>query len=179
MNDAGVGAGGKDSIGGGAIKDTIYGGEQADIPTGGVGNDAVYGGTGNDTITGGVGRDHLAGGIGKDVFGFNTTIGSSKSLAPKFIDTTGLFKWISTVDSVACRDRTDLSDIDAQAATDGKGAFSYTGADAFSAEGQIRFTQTDRSTLIEVNTTGTDDAEMRIFINGLDGSLLEAADFIL
>lgn len=170
---------GRDTIGGGAGDDRIYGGAQADIVTGGVGNDAVYGGLGNDTITGGVGRDWLAGGIGRDVFDFNSIGDSGKSLNAKFIDNIAFFEMVSDVTSDAFRDRIDLSTIDAQAATIGNQAFSYIGSAAFTAEGQVRFAQTGADTLIEINTAGTGDAEMRIYVVGLTGALLGAEDFIL
>lgn len=179
VNLSGVGGGGKDVIGGGAGDDTIYGGGSADSVTGGVGNDAVFGGAGDDTITGGVGRDYLAGGVGKDVFDFNATGDTGRFLLPARADRIAFFELIADAESAAFRDRIDLSDIDARAAEAGDQSFSYIGSAAFSAEGQVRYTQAATLTLIEVNTAGTDGAEMRFYISSLDGSLLGTEDFIL
>lgn len=51
------------------------------------------------------------------------------------------------------------------------------GGAAFTAEGQVRVTESGGDTLVEVNTTGADGAEMAFLLRGVTGMV--EGDFIL
>jgi Ca2+-binding RTX toxin-like protein len=74
-DDALIGAGGNDTLGGGTGNDSvqgedgddiIYGNLGADTISGDGGDDQLYGGTGNDFISGGAGNDTIYGGTGNN-----------------------------------------------------------------------------------------------------------------
>jgi hypothetical protein len=67
--------------------------------------------------------------------------------------------------------------VDAQASTFGNQPFSFIGAAAFSAEGQIRAVLSGGHTLIEINTVGTGEAEMLIELDRI--VTITAENFIL
>jgi hypothetical protein len=61
----------------------------------------------------------------------------------------------------------------------GNNAFTFIGNAAFTAEGQIRFVQTGTSTILQINTAGTDVAEMEIKLVSFTGTDLGQEDFVL
>lgn len=63
-----TGAGGNDTLIGGALHDIIHGDEGADKLFGRAGDDLIYGGDGDDQIDGDVGADYMIGGLGNDTF---------------------------------------------------------------------------------------------------------------
>ena len=174
-NDSIGGLGGDDTIDGGLGNDRIRGGDGNDLLRGSQGSDTLRGGPGDDIILGNAGRDVLTGNSGRDVFKF-IAIADSRLDAP---DTISDFN----VDSVAPDfiDRIDLSKIDAIPGLRGNQAFEFLGIGFFTADGQIRATQeSDGSTLIEINTTGTvSTPEMAIILTDFTANNLTAGDFIL
>ena len=90
---------------------------------GGAAVDSLEGGAGNDTISGGLGADSLAGNGGADTFRYHSTA-ESTATATDIISgfETGI-------------DKIDLSRIDANSHVAGDQAFSFIGANAFSAQG--------------------------------------------
>jgi Ca2+-binding RTX toxin-like protein len=174
-DDLGAGAF-ADTLDGGAGNDTLYGGGGNDRLNGGLGADSINGADGNDIITGGEGKDTLTGGDGHDQFDYNaaTESGFAASARDVILDFT-----VDPAVSVAFVDRIDLRTIDARAGVAGNQAFSFVGSAAFSAEGQVRVFQSAGSAIVEINTTGTDTAEMRIQLANFTASALDAADFLL
>ena len=74
-------------------------------------------------------------------------------------------------------DRIDLSLIDAQSGLADDQAFTFIGADAFSAEGQVRVRAGSGSTRVDINLDGDAAVEMTILVR--PGLELAAGDFIL
>ncbi|MCB1434610.1 MAG: hypothetical protein KDK75_19440, partial [Alphaproteobacteria bacterium] len=166
------------TAGGDADGDTISGIENLigtnfdDSLTGDGGDNDLNGLAGADTLTGGNGTDQLHGGHGNDTFSFSATAHSGLGALSDIIH--------DFSQSVGNDDVIKLSQIDAIESTAGvDDAFTYIGQDAFSAEGQIRATQSGTRTIIQINTSGTDTAEMRIILEDFTANSLTAADFIL
>ena len=148
--------------------DRLLGRGGNDILAGAAGNDTINGGAGNDTLDGGLGSDGLNGGTGADVFVYNdithsTVAGSGRDRISGFNQTEG--------------DRIDLSGIDANTAVAGNDAFVFIGSGPFTGLGQVRAYQSGTHTFIDVNTTGTNAADMRITLTGLH--VLVEGDFVL
>jgi Ca2+-binding RTX toxin-like protein len=131
----------------------------------GSGTDNIVLGAGNDRIAGGGGGDQLDGGGGRDRFVYGST---SDSLAAAF-DTLANFE-----DAL---DRVDLSGIDARAASPDDNAFSFIGAGAFTASGQLRVFNDGINTFVEANVNGNLSAELTIRLTGVH--TLDAASFFL
>ena len=166
------------TAGGDADGDTISGIENLigtnfdDSLTGDGGDNDLNGLAGADTLTGGNGTDQLHGGHGDDTFSFSATAHSGLGALSDII--------ADFSQSVGNDDVIRLSQIDAIESTAGvDDSFTYIGQDAFSAEGQIRATQSGTRTIIQINTSGTDDAEMRIILENFTATNLTAADFVL
>lgn len=158
---------GNDQISGGSQADFIEGGEGNDLLKGDGGNDVIYGGEGRDTLLGGADADELEGEGGADEFRYTAV--SESTLAR--MDT--IYGFEIGVDVI------DLSRIDAitGAGATGNQAFTFIGADAFTAAGQLRVYEDGGNTVIEANNTGIANAEMVIYVAGMTG--LTADDFIL
>jgi Ca2+-binding RTX toxin-like protein len=155
--------------------DTITGNAGANLLSGLSGADTISAGAGNDTVAGGGNRDVLTGGLGNDVFDYNAITESSASTVNR--DLILDFNADGAGDPLNA-DQIDLSTIDANA--DGgtsNDAFTFMGAGAFTGLGQVRVIQSGGNTLIEINTTGANAADMRIELVGL--LTLDQADFIL
>lgn len=114
-------------LGAGAANGTGNGANN--ILTGNGANNILTGNGGDDDLIGGVGADTLAGNAGADDFIY-TAIGQS-TVAAAGRDTITAF--------VSGADRIDLSAIDADAGLAGNQAFTFIGAAAFSAAGQVRY----------------------------------------
>jgi len=173
-NDNAAGGAQDDRIEGGLGQDKLFGNAGADLVFGDAGNDLVqgdaardtlYGGDGDDTLIGGTEADMLEGGAGADAFRFVTIADS----APAGAD--------SITDFELGLDRIDLSRLDAMAGTGGNQAFTYIGAAAFSAEGQVRLVGNAGTYALEMNTAGSSGAEMTVTLASL--LALTSADFIL
>lgn len=173
-NDRLFGDAGADSLVGDAGNDQLSGGTQNDIMEGGEGNDLLKGDAGNDVLYGGDGKDTLQGGADADILEaeggadeFRYTLASESTLA--LMDT--VYGYELGLDVI------DLSRVDAVSGTTGNQTFTFIGSDAFTAAGQVRIYEDAGSTFVEANTTGTDGAEMAIYLAGVTG--LTAGDFIL
>ncbi|MFN6498710.1 MAG: calcium-binding protein [Nostoc sp. DedQUE01] len=112
--------------------DNIVGDSQNNVLSGGNGNDNINGGAGNDTITGGNGTDLLTGGLGNDVFDFNSL---AESQPGAFRDVINGFAGLGA----GLGDRIDLSTIDANPFLAGNQAFTFIGANLFTAVGQVSY----------------------------------------
>ena len=111
---------------GNALDNVIEGNGNANILSGLIGNDDLAGNGGNDTLIGGAGADTLFGGAGNDHFRFALATDSTLAAPDRITDFT------------AGEDRIDLGLIDANAALAGNQAFTYIGAAALTAAGQLR-----------------------------------------
>jgi Ca2+-binding RTX toxin-like protein len=158
------------------FNDTIVGGLAANYLIGLAGNDALDGGASADLIEGGLGADTMTGGAAADRFIFRNVTESGVTAPTRDIVTDFT---INPAVSSAFVDRIDLNVIDAQAGTAGNQAFTFLGAGAFTAEGQVRAFQSGADTIIEVNTTGASGAEMTIQLSNFTAANLTGADFIL
>jgi Ca2+-binding RTX toxin-like protein len=153
-------------IRGTAGPDTLIGTTGNDTLDGLAGNDRLLAQAGNDVLIGGLGRDLLAGGTGSDVFDFNDVLDSGITSTTR--DQIGDFKTTK-------RDKIDLSTIDANTGIAGDQAFTYIGALAFSAPGQIRFNPQER---VLYGSNDADTApEFSILLSGV--KTLASADFVL
>ncbi|MEH2060532.1 MAG: calcium-binding protein [Nostoc sp.] len=155
------------TIKGGTGNDTINaGGTGNDTIDGGSGNDTINGGRGNDILTGGTGTDILTGGPGNDIFKFNSVsdspAGVSRDVITDFVGNGNL-----------PGDQIDLSAIDANSTIAGNQAFTFIGASAFSAPGQIRYV----GDILSGNTAGNQSPDFEIQLTG--SPQLVASDIIL
>ena len=137
----------------------------------GKGNDLdnilIGNGTAN-RLTGGLGADLLTGGAGADLFDFNAITESTVAAGGR--DTITDFNGAAT-------DRIDLSTIDADSVLGGNNVFTFIGAAAFTGLGQVRAFTSGANTIVDINTTGSNAADLRILLTGLH--TLDPADFIL
>ncbi|WP_373503027.1 calcium-binding protein [Aestuariivirga sp.] len=126
------------------------------------------GGRGNDVIIGGIGPDVLRGGNGSDVFDYNDITESTVTAVGR--DTIVDFNERAT-------DQINLSTIDANSVLAGNNAFIFVGAAAFTGLGQIRAFAAGSNTIVDINTTGSNAADMRIVLTG--SHVLDVTDFVL
>lgn len=143
----------------------------ADTLRGGSGDDTLMGSFGMDRLEGGLGTDRLYGGGGRagNIFIFGSTDESPAGAADLIVD----FEWARD------RNRIDLTAIDAAQSTAINDAFSFIGTAAFTAEGQIRVFQDGLHAVVQINTSGSDGAEMAIRLYQVDAATLSEADFLL
>jgi Ca2+-binding RTX toxin-like protein len=121
----------------------------------GAGNDTVVGGLGADKIEGGLGVDTLYGGAGADTFiwRFLNETSPSSQTADLIMD-------------FASIDRLDVSRIDANVSLAGLQHFSFIGANAITAPGQIRYLATGSETRILLNVDADTSPEGVIRLAG-------------
>ena len=169
---------------GGGGNDDITGTGRVDLIQGGDGNDILRAASGADTLWGGSGDDRLAGSAGNDVlFGDAGADRVSGGLgADRFVYRAGSDSVVGARDTItdfdaSLGDRIDLSLIDAQSGLADDQAFTFIGADAFSAEGQVRVRAGSGSTRVDINLDGDAAVEMTILVR--PGLELAAGDFIL
>ena len=148
---------------------SIAGNSAANSLTGGDGADVLRGGAGNDVLIGELGRDLMFGDGGADRFDFNAVTEAGATAETR--DVISLF-------DLAGGDVIDLSTIDANASVAGNQAFTFIGSAAFTAAGQVRFSQGDTFVVVEMNVTGADTAEGFIGVSPVTSGLT-ASDFIL
>ena len=192
------GLGGGDTIKGLAGNDKIYGGNGADFLYGDDGADELYGDAGDDNLHGGAGDNRMYGGAGND-----TLWGSGDPAQVElFVGGAGkdtmhgfggrdTFRFESISDSAVGAnrdhivdlfrsegDRIDLSAIDARTGQSGNQAFTFIGASAFSASGQVRVVdQANGAKLVQISNDGDLQADMEIMIGV--APQLGAQDFVL
>jgi len=152
------GRGGNDKLNGGGGNDTL---------NGGLGNDTLNGGMGNDLLIGGFGRDVMIGGGGFDTFDFNFVGESvpgalSRDLIADFAG-----------NGVFAGDVIDVSTIDANNLLFGNQAFTFIGAAAFTAAGQLRYS----GGVLQGNTDADLSSEFEVALAGAPS--LTASDLIL
>ena len=160
-----TGLAGNDTMGGVAGNDLLRGGDGNDGLYGGLGDDILRGGNGNDILRGGAGADNLIGGQGADQFDFDLTSESRRDE----MDTISLF--------ARGQDDINLTTIDAKTGVASNQNFSFIGAAAFTAAGQVRIVDLGANVRVEVNTTGATGAEMVMMVVGV--GTLTGSDFIL
>lgn len=165
-NDELYGLGGDDELDGGGGDDLMHGGKGDDLLLGGQGKDHLIGGRDDDTLIGGRQADLLTGNQGADRFVFNNTAESATPSGQR--DT--------ITDFQRGLDLIDISTIDANTTVTGNQAFSFIGAAAFTAPGQIRAVKQGGNTIVQLSNDGDTAAEMVITLRGL--YTLEAADFV-
>lgn len=151
---------GIENVTGSGFADVLLGDDQANALTGEAGNDVLNGRQGADTLTGNDGDDR---------FVFSNLAGSPAGGERDRI--------LDFSQSAGNRDVIDLSAIDAAAGTATNDSFSL--VSAFSAEGQIIAVQDGFDTVLQINTTGADGAEMEIVLVGITATSITTADFIL
>jgi hypothetical protein len=152
---------------GNTLANTIVGNNGVNTLKGGTGNDIISGLGGADVINGGAGADVMTGGGGFDTFDFNLATDGVPGLATRDVikDFTG--------NGNLAGDLIDLSTIDANTGVAGNQVFTFIGAAAFSAAGQVRYV--NGSLLANTNADLAADFEVK-----LAGSpALVAADLIL
>jgi len=160
--------GGFERVTGSSFADTLTGNDAGNILSGALGNDALRGAGGADLIAGGGGRDLMWGGSGGDIFLFSSAGDSGTTAATR--DVLQDFS----------RSQGDRIEIDIESAVGTPGLpdpFEFVGQSAFSDERQVRFVQQGGDTIVQVNLTGNDGAELTIQIEGVVN--LQASDFIL
>lgn len=137
-----VGSNFGDSLTGDALANMLNGLSGNDTLNGGLGNDTLNGGSGNDTLNGGFGNDLLVGGFGRDVmtggagfdrFDFNAAGESVPGLFSRDVITD------FTGNGILAGDVIDVSTMDANTLVVGNQAFTFIGAAAFTAAGQLRY----------------------------------------
>jgi Ca2+-binding RTX toxin-like protein len=122
------------------------------------GKDQLKGAGGADTLVGGLGADQMTGGVGADKFVW-------EALADTGV-TSAAMDLIWDFNS-AEGDKIDVHSIDANATLAGDQAFSFIGPNAFSAPGQIRYSDNGVDTFIELNTDNIFIPDAVIRISGL------------
>jgi Ca2+-binding RTX toxin-like protein len=145
-NNTASGFGGDDIITGNGGNDTLSGNRGNDIITGGLGNDQLFGGKGDDNLIGEDGDDTLVGGVGADIL----ISGAGRDV---FVLGTG-----AGTDTI----------IDFQ---QGQDLIGLTKGLSFN---QLRITQADISTTIEIASSG----EVLASFFGILNSPITASDFI-
>jgi Ca2+-binding RTX toxin-like protein len=158
------GTSGRDDLFGAGGDDTLLGRLEADRLFGENGPDTLSGGRGRDVLSGGLGRDVLSGGVAGDRFVFRDLAESTAGGADRITD-------FANIDDIV------LQEIDAMAGSLGNQAFEFVGEEGFDAEGQIRLVHAPGDTVLLLNTTGPNGAEMAIRLTG-DIALTES-DFFL
>jgi len=139
------------------------------------GNDAdvLEGHGGNDWLVASHnGQDELNGGAGADQFIFSALDTLSLGLINE-LDKITDFSLAGEVDNI------NVYDIDAKTSGAGNNSFIFIGSAPFTAEGQISATQVGIDTLLSLNTSGTTEAEMQIFLSNVDAASLNLGHFIL
>jgi serralysin len=139
---------------GNGLDNVLIGNSANNTLIGGAGNDQLNGDAGNDLLIGGLGTDTLTGGSGADRFVFNLLNELGKGDARDVI----------TDFNSAEGDKIDLSKLDANVLAKGINTFSFIGADAFSAAGQVRFVDH----ILYGNVNATPDTDFEIHLVGVN-----------
>jgi len=152
-----TGSAGDDTIDTGNFQGTLSGGAGDDTLTGGTVIDSITGGTGNDIIDGAGGNDILSGGAGNDAFTVSVA-GDVNLTAGEGDDTVNMDSTLSSADTVAGGDGTDILAIDAAATastSEGVTGFETLRIDtAALTQDMVQFTNNSTFTKIATNATG-------------------------
>ena len=147
--------------------DTLVGNSADNILSGSDGNDQLWGMGGTDRLIGGAGTDTLRGGandFAADAFVFNSVSESAVGAARDTI-----------FDFAAGRDHIDVRGIDANTATAGDQAFTFSGTTA--AANSVWYQNSGANILVRGDNNGDGQADFEIQVN--DTSSLTANDFWL
>ena len=148
------------TIAGGTGTDVIRGGSSAETLAGAANDDVLSANAGADTLFGGGGSDILIGGTGSDIFKYTATSDSTDA----------------SMDAILDFDATDGSeDILLEGLL--TGTFAYKGSSAFSGGGNTEARFTESTHILEIDTDGDATADMKIRLDGVASSDLDAADF--
>jgi serralysin len=142
--------------------DTLYGGTDNDVLNGGAGRDSLFGGAGDDQFFSGADADTVFGGAGANVLFFSTAANGGNGTQRDVIR-----DFQTRVDDI------DLSFIDAKTAVAGNQAFTFIGAGAFTAAGQVRYV----GGVLSGDVGGTLAADFQITLTG--APVLVVGDLIL
>ena len=172
-----VGGSGNDTLNGLHNEDTLHGGDGDDLLRGEGGWDMLYGGDGNDTLSAGGGLyDTLVGGNGTDLYNGH---GGHDLFIFNAISESGVGEGVRDFindfhqTEAAGGHKKDTIDISALGDLDfiGDAVFGASGA------GEVRYSQTDSITVIEIDVNGDGATDSEIGLKGL--LALQADDFIL
>ena len=157
---------GNDTLNGGSGNDILSGLAGDDSLNGAIGDDKLFGGAGADTFFGGLGADKMAAGVdtAKDTFLYNS-VAESRAVAAH----DQIFQFESGEDVI------DLSAIDANNASAGDQAFTFTG---LTATANSVWLETDGANLL-VFADVTGDAVADFEIQMVNTSTLVETDFVL
>jgi len=148
---------------GNTLANSIIGNARTNILDGGIGNDSLDGKAGADILIGGAGADFMTGGTGNDTFRFLKTSDSFGSL----IDA------ISDFDDPGGNDTIDVSALFGPRMT-------YIHNAQFTKLGQVRINDVaGADVVVEINTTGTLQADFAIRLKATTLASMTASDFIL
>lgn len=156
FNDSVVGDFGNNLIQGADGIDFIDGLSGNDFLSGNSGNDVIKGAAGIDLLVGGSGADKLTGGTEADTFRYFGTADSGVGSVSRDV----------IADFVHGQDKIDLGFVDAKVGITGNQSFAFIGADAFTAEGQVRVVTEGDHLLVQMNTSGTTGADSVIELTG-------------
>ena len=156
-----------ENVTGGSGADSLSGNAGANVLIGNGGADTLRGGAGADILTGGAGRDLLYGGGGadQDVFVFSATTETAVGTATRDL----VYNFVSGLDDL------DLRGIDANSATAGDQAFTFSGKTAKA--NAIWFVVSGTDVIVRGDVNGNTTADFEIQLSGV--SALVAADFLL
>jgi Ca2+-binding RTX toxin-like protein len=166
---------GFEDVSGTAYADSIVGDDGGNMLDGRGGHDEIEGGDGRDTLRGGAGRDTVTGGAGGDamyggwgdVFRYEELTDS----APRGAGRDRIVNFI-TPDRALTYDTIDLSALDADVGTDGDQDFTFVGAAAFSAAGQLRADLLPNgNTLVQAEVDGDGRADFAIVLVRVQSAL--------
>jgi serralysin len=181
-NDALFGMGGRDTVDGGDGDDILDGDEQDDVLTGGAGNDLLQGadnndqmsgGSGDDVLVGGRGTDAMLGGEGNDAFVWTVATANTNDSRPG----AGIRDRIEDFgDTLGNEDLLEIHGLDANNALAGDQEFVLIGTAAFSAAGQLRWSQSGADVIVQANFNSDLASDFEIQLVNFQGTL-DAGDF--
>lgn len=162
-NDALYGNAGDDTLNGGSVADTLIGGTGNDTINGDGGNDWVRGEDGNDILNGEAGRDRMFGEVGDDTLRGGDDIDTlTGGLGDDVFDYNALSEIgdvITDFETGANADSLDLIGI--------LSAVGYAGSDALG-DGRVRAIQSAADTLVQIDTTGSNDYSTVTTLQNID-----------
>jgi serralysin len=132
-------------------------------------NNTIRGNDGQNTIVGGLGRDHMFGNGGGDVFVWQSTADTATTAASADV--------VGSDFNAPSGDLLAFNPIDANETIGGNQAFTFIGAAAFTAAGQLRAFTDGIDTFVQLNTDGDLSQEATIRILGVHA--VDASWFVL
>ena len=134
---------------------------------GGAGDDILIGGSGADIFYGGKGADTFTGGGGGDIYRYVAATDSTAAAQDRILD-------------FAQGDRIALSEIDANAHSAGRDAFTFIGADAFTGRaGELRIVGAGSQWTVEADVNGDGAADFVLGVHTLANHVLAVTDLII